>query len=78
MKKFRHDRLVALYAVCSKEEPVYIVQEYMNNGSLLEFLRSDEGNTLQFGDLMYIASQVNNINYWIFFKALHALVLHYA
>lgn len=58
MKKFRHDRLVALYAVCSKEEPVYIVQEYMNNGSLLEFLRSDEGNTLQFGDLMYIASQI--------------------
>lgn len=26
MKKFRHDRLVALYAVCSKEEPIYIVQ----------------------------------------------------
>lgn len=26
MKKFRHNRLVALYAVCSKEEPIYIVQ----------------------------------------------------
>ncbi|KAK7573343.1 hypothetical protein V9T40_010534 [Parthenolecanium corni] len=58
MKKFRHGRLVALYAVCSKEEPVYIVQEYMNKGSLLEFLRSDEGKTLQFGDLIYIAAQV--------------------
>lgn len=31
MKKFRHNRLVALYAVCSKEEPIYIVQEYMGN-----------------------------------------------
>lgn len=58
MKKFRHDRLVALYAVCSKEEPIYIVQEYMNRGSLLEFLRNGEGKDLQFGDLLYIGAQV--------------------
>lgn len=58
MKKFRHDRLVALFAVCSKEEPIYIVQEYMCNGSLLEFLRNGEGKNLQFGDLVYIAAQV--------------------
>jgi tyrosine-protein kinase Src len=36
MKKFRHNRLVALYAVCSKEEPIYIVQEYM--GKILNIL----------------------------------------
>ncbi|KAL1128822.1 hypothetical protein AAG570_013356 [Ranatra chinensis] len=58
MKKFRHDRLVALYAVCSKQEPVYIVQEYMIHGSLLEFLRSGPGSDLPFQDLLYIASQV--------------------
>lgn len=58
MKKFRHDRLVALYAVCSKEEPVYIVTEYMNKGSLLELLRNTDGKQLQFGDLIYIAAQV--------------------
>ncbi|KAJ4449660.1 Tyrosine-protein kinase Src64B [Periplaneta americana] len=58
MKKFRHDRLVALYAVCSKEEPIYIVQEYMCNGSLLEFLRNGDGRHLQFPDLVYIAAQV--------------------
>lgn len=58
MKKFRHDRLVALFAVCSKEEPIYIVQEYMCNGSLLEFLRNGDGKNLQFGDLVYIAAQV--------------------
>lgn len=46
MKKFRHKRLVALYAVCSKEEPIYIVQEYMSKGSLLDFLRKDEGRYL--------------------------------
>lgn len=58
MKKFRHDRLVALYAVCSKEEPVYIVQEYMKHGSLLDFLRNGDGKHLQFGDLIYVAAQV--------------------
>uniref|UniRef100_A0A023F4P5 Tyrosine-protein kinase n=1 Tax=Triatoma infestans TaxID=30076 RepID=A0A023F4P5_TRIIF len=58
MKKFRHDRLVALYAVCSKQEPVYIVTEYMAHGSLLEFLRNGDGKDLGLQDLIYIASQV--------------------
>ncbi|XP_014243353.1 tyrosine-protein kinase Src64B [Cimex lectularius] len=58
MKKFRHDRLVALYAVCSKQEPVYIVTEYMKNGSLLGFLRNGEGKDLALQDLIYIAYQV--------------------
>lgn len=58
MKKFRHKRLVALYAVCSQQEPVYIVQEYMSKGSLLEFLRNGDGKFLQFEDLVYIAAQV--------------------
>ncbi|XP_028138509.1 tyrosine-protein kinase Src64B [Diabrotica virgifera virgifera] len=58
MKKFRHKRLVALYGVCSEEEPIYIVQEYMSKGSLLDFLRKDEGRHLQFEDLIYIAFQV--------------------
>ena len=58
MKKFRHDRLVALYAVCSREEPVYIVTEYMSHGSLLEYLRNGEGQNLDEMDLVYIAAQV--------------------
>jgi tyrosine-protein kinase Src len=47
-----------LYAVCSKEEPIYIVQEYMSKGSLLDFLREGDGKFLTFDDLIYIASQV--------------------
>lgn len=58
MKKFRHNRLVALYAVCSKEEPIYIVQEFMSKGSLLDFLREGDGRFLHFEDLIYIASQI--------------------
>lgn len=57
MKKFRHKRLVALYGVCSEDGPIFIVQEYMNKGSLLDFLRT-EGKALEFEDLIYIAFQV--------------------
>ena len=59
MKKFRHPHLVALYAVCSKEEPIYIVTEFMTKGSLLELLRKDEGKALSFMELVYIGAQVS-------------------
>lgn len=40
MKKLRHPRLIQLYAVCTMEEPIYIITELMSNGSLLEYLQS--------------------------------------
>ncbi|XP_016403575.1 tyrosine-protein kinase Src42A-like, partial [Sinocyclocheilus rhinocerous] len=40
MKKLRHAKLIQLYAVCTTEEPIYIVTELMSNGSLLEYLQS--------------------------------------
>lgn len=39
MKKCRHEKLVQLYAVCSQEEPIYIITELMPHGSLLAYLR---------------------------------------
>ena len=39
MKKLRHAKLIQLYAVCTPEEPIYIITELMKNGSLLEFLQ---------------------------------------
>lgn len=39
MKKLRHPKLIQLYAVCTMEEPIYIITELMKNGSLLEFLQ---------------------------------------
>ena len=39
MKKLRHPKLIQLYAVCTQDEPIYIVTELMRNGSLLEFLQ---------------------------------------
>ncbi|CAH1125498.1 unnamed protein product [Ceutorhynchus assimilis] len=58
MKKVQHRRLVRLYGICSKGEPIYIITEYMANGSLLDYLKKDQGHTLKFEDLIYIASQV--------------------
>lgn len=41
MKKLRHAKLIQLYAVCTMEEPIYIITELMRNGSLLEFLQGN-------------------------------------
>jgi len=38
MKKLRHRKLIQLYAVCTQDEPIYIVTELMRHGSLLDFL----------------------------------------
>lgn len=41
MKKLRHQKLVQLYAVCTLEEPIYIITELMKHGSLLEYLQGN-------------------------------------
>lgn len=56
MKNLRHDKLVQLYAVCTREEPIYIVTELMKNGCLLDYLQNN--NQLDLKKLIYIASQI--------------------
>lgn len=46
MKKLRHAKLIQLYAVCTMEEPIYIITELMRNGSLLEYLQGMQGMVL--------------------------------
>ena len=58
MKKLRHKYLVQLYAVCSQEEPIYIVTELMCNGSLLHYLREGHGKDLKLPELVDMAAQV--------------------
>ena len=57
IKKSRHQNLIQLYAVCTKEEPIYIITELMKHGSLLEYLRGD-GCSLKFPQLLEIGAQV--------------------
>ncbi|NXE70520.1 BLK kinase, partial [Calcarius ornatus] len=57
MKKLQHNKLVRLYAVVTKQ-PIYIVTEYMANGCLLDFLKTEEGSQLNLPKLIDISAQV--------------------
>ncbi|XP_070995603.1 proto-oncogene tyrosine-protein kinase Yrk-like isoform X3 [Oncorhynchus clarkii lewisi] len=57
MKRLRHDKLVQLYAVVS-EEPIYIITEFMSQGSLLDFLKDGEGGNLKLPQLVDMAAQI--------------------
>ncbi|XP_056403389.1 tyrosine-protein kinase HCK [Hyla sarda] len=58
MKTLQHDRLVRLNAVVTQEEPIYIITEYMEKGSLLDFLKSQEGNNLALPQLIDFSAQI--------------------
>lgn len=45
-RKLNHPKLVRLYGVCSELYPIYLVMEYMPNGSLLSYLQT-QGKELQ-------------------------------
>lgn len=58
MKRLRHAKLIQLYAVCTTEEPIFIITELMRHGSLLEYLQMDKGSTLGLSDQIEMAAQV--------------------
>ncbi|XP_016949647.1 tyrosine-protein kinase Src42A isoform X4 [Drosophila biarmipes] len=57
MKKLRHTKLIQLYAVCTVEEPIYIITELMKHGSLLEYLQG-KGRSLKMQTLIDMAAQI--------------------
>ncbi|KAH0617700.1 hypothetical protein JD844_016196 [Phrynosoma platyrhinos] len=58
MKTLQHDKLVRLYAVVTKGEPIYIITELMAKGSLLDFLKSPEGGKLLLPKLIDFSAQI--------------------
>ncbi|XP_075720349.1 tyrosine-protein kinase FRK [Rhinoderma darwinii] len=58
MKSLRHPKLIQLYAVCSLEEPVYIITELMRHGSLLTYLQNDNGATIKIPQQVDMGAQV--------------------
>lgn len=58
MKKLRHAKLVQLYAVCTQEEPIFIITELLTNGSLLTYLHTEEGKELRLSQLIDISAQI--------------------
>ena len=61
MKKLRHQKLIQLYAVCTQDEPIYIVTELMRHGSLLEYLQGTFASALSMKIDFHIFSNVNVI-----------------
>lgn len=57
MKRFDHPNLVKLLAICSRERPLYIVTELMENGCLLDYLRRMT-DSLNVDMLLYMAMQI--------------------
>ena len=58
MKKIQHPNLLQLYAVCTLEEPIYIVTELMKHGSLLEYLRQGVGQTATMRQMIDMVAQI--------------------
>ena len=58
MKDLLHKNIVRLYGVCAREEPIFIVTEYMANGCLLNYLREGQGRNLKFKTILDFAAQV--------------------
>ncbi|XP_064408285.1 tyrosine-protein kinase Lck isoform X8 [Latimeria chalumnae] len=57
MKNLQHAKLVRLYAVVT-EEPIYIVTEYMEKGSLVDFLKTSEGSRQTTTTLIDMSAQI--------------------
>lgn len=58
MKTLQHDKLVKLHAVVT-EEPIYIITEFMAKGSLLDFLKSNEGSKQPLPKLIDFSAQIS-------------------
>ena len=54
----KHPNIVQLYGVCSSQVPVYAVLEFMEHGSLCQYLRDGEGRSVRLTQLVNMASQV--------------------
>ncbi|ESP02478.1 hypothetical protein LOTGIDRAFT_138365, partial [Lottia gigantea] len=58
LNKLNHRRIVTLYNICINEKSVWIVTEFMKNGSLRNLLRSPKGQELKMQELLNIGSQI--------------------
>ena len=57
LKRLRHPKLIQLYAVCTAEEPIYIIMELMSNGCLLEYLKG-KGSKATLEQLVDMSAQI--------------------
>lgn len=58
MRNLCHPKLIQLYALCTTEEPIYIITELMTNGSLLDYLQTPGAKKLETDTHIYMAAQI--------------------
>ncbi len=59
MEELSHKNLVRLYGVCTREEPILIITEFLRHGSLLDYLRNQLESNIQFKNILAFVGQVN-------------------
>ncbi|XP_066951467.1 tyrosine-protein kinase Fyn-like [Macrobrachium rosenbergii] len=60
MKRLKNKNIVVLYGVCTSEDSILIITEYLSNGSLLDFLRKEDNQELPINTKIHFAQQVAN------------------
>ena len=75
MHKLRHRKLVQLMGVCTTSDPIYIITELMVNGSLLDYLRRDEGRVIKLPTLIDMAAQVRLFLCSLFFSTAYSCAI---
>jgi serine/threonine protein kinase len=58
MKRLKHDKIIKLYCISCKEDPMCMILEYMPNGSLKNYLKNNK-TTLKFKPLIDIIIQIS-------------------
>ena len=56
IKLLSHKKIVKLWCVCSSKDPIYIVTEFMVNGSLLKYLKANQNISLKI--IISMAAQI--------------------
>lgn len=58
MKELLHKNLVRLYGVCTMDDPIFIVLEYLSGGCVLDFLRTRRGKNATLQQLAQMLSDI--------------------
>ena len=58
MKELLHKNLVRLYGVCTMDDPIFIVLEFLSGGCVLEFLRTRRGKNSTLQQLAQMLSDI--------------------
>ena len=53
-----HPKIIKCEGVCTKEEPIYVIMEFMKFGNLQDYLQKGEGKEVHFLDLVSLGVQI--------------------